>query len=493
MIVLFNPHSTSPGKQPLPLSVMALAAVLEQRGDAWALVDGNLVPDPAAEIVARLSAAPRSPTPLVAVTVMPGPQLVQAVDVCRRVKAALPQVPIVWGGYFATQHTLAVLRAPYVDFVVRSQGEQAFAQLIDVLRRGGILNSVGGLSWKAGDRVVDNPVQPLTSLDDLPDLPYHRVPMARYIHANYLGRRTTAHNSSFGCPFACSFCAVVAMANRRWLAQSPARVERVVRHLATTYGVDAVQMHDMDFFISEARVAEFADRIAGVGVSWWGLGRVDTLMQYRDATWAKMARSGLKMVFSGAEAASDAALARMNKGGKASASLTLELARRMRAYGVVPEFSFVLGSPPDPLGDVAATFDFIRRIKRINPATEIILYAYTPVPLDGGMYDEARRQGFAFPDTLEEWVSPIWQQLALRRGDGLPWLDREVRRRIRNFERVINAYYPTTTDMTLTSWRRALLKLAGGWRYALEWYGAPYELRALNYLIRYQRPETTGF
>ena len=283
------------------------------------------------------------------------------------------------------------------------------------------------------------------------------------------------------------------MANRRWLAQSPARVERVVRHLATTYGVDAVQMHDMDFFISEARVAEFADRIAGIGVSWWGLGRVDTLMQYSDATWAKMARSGLKMVFSGAEAASDAALARMNKGGKASASLTLELARRMREFGVVPEFSFVLGSPPDPLGDVAATFDFIRRIKRINPATEIILYAYTPVPLDGGMYDEARRQGFAFPDTLEEWVSPIWQQLALRRGDGLPWLDREVRRRIRNFERVINAYYPTTTDMTLTSWRRALLKLAGGWRYALEWYGAPYELRALNYLIRYQRPETTGF
>jgi len=30
-----------------------------------------------------------------------------------------------------------------------------------------------------------------------------------------------AHNSSFGCPFACSFCAVVAMTHRRWLAQSP--------------------------------------------------------------------------------------------------------------------------------------------------------------------------------------------------------------------------------------------------------------------------------
>ena len=62
-------------------------------------------------------------------------------------------------------------------------------------------------------------------------------------------------------------------------------------------------MHDMDFFISEARTAEFAERIAPLGIRWWALGRVDTLMQYSDATWEAMARSGLKMVFSGAESA----------------------------------------------------------------------------------------------------------------------------------------------------------------------------------------------
>src|SRR5262249_3407863 len=195
-------------------------------------------------------------------------------------------------------------------------------------------------------------------LDELPDLPYHRVDMSRYLHANYLGTRTVAHNSSFGCPFACSFCAVVAMSNRRWIAQSPARMERVLRHLVATYHVDAVQMHDMDFFISEERTAEFCDRIADLGLRWWALGRVDLLMQYSNATWAKMARSGLAMVFSGAESGSDETLATMNKGGKASSNLTLELARRMRTYGIVPEFSFVLGAPPDPDRDVDRTFAF---------------------------------------------------------------------------------------------------------------------------------------
>jgi radical SAM superfamily enzyme YgiQ (UPF0313 family) len=206
-----------------------------------------------------------------------------------------------------------------------------------------------------------------------------------------------------------------------------------------------------------------------------------------------MARSGLKMLFSGAETASDTTLAAMNKGGNASARLTLELARRMKSYGVVPEFSFVLGSPPDPIGDMEKTFEFIRTIKRINPATEVILYTYTPVPMDGMLYAEASRLGFAFPRTLEEWASDEWRQVMLRRGDGIPWLDGSVRRRVRDFERVLNAFYPTVTDRRLTGVRRLVLKAASGWRYALKFYTAPLELSALQRLMRYQRPETTGF
>jgi hypothetical protein len=472
---------------------MALAAAV---GDAhpWVLVDGNLARDPAAEILAHVAAAAASKTwTMLAVTVMPGPQLTQAVHVCRRVKAAFPRVPIVWGGYFPTQHVDTVLASPIVDYVIRSQGERPLIELVAALESGAPLCGVSALSYSRNGEILHNPVKPPTALDDLPDPPYHRVDMTQYLHRNYLGTRTVAYNSSFGCPFACSFCAVVAMSNRRWIAQSPARMERALRHLVATYGVDAVQMHDMDFFISEARTAEFAERIVDLGVSWWALGRVDALMQYSDATWAAMARSGLKMVFSGAEAASDERLAAMNKGGKSSAHATLDLAGRMRAYGVIPEFSFVLGSPPDPMADVDATFAFIRQLKRINPATEIVLYTYTPVPMDGGLYSGARNLGFAFPETLDAWASPGWQQLSMRRGDGIPWVHGDVRRRIRNFERVINAYYPTATDARLTPLRRAALRAASAWRYALEVYDAPYELRALHRVIRYQRPETTGF
>ena len=153
MIVLYNPLSTTPGKQPLPLSLMALAAVLEA-SEPWTLVDGNLVPDPAAEIIARLSDVSGTLTPLLAVSVMPGPQLTQAVAVCARVKAALPHVPIVWGGYFPTQHYDVILKSGYVDYVVRGQGEDALLELVQHIESRSAPDLIAGIGFKRDGKMI---------------------------------------------------------------------------------------------------------------------------------------------------------------------------------------------------------------------------------------------------------------------------------------------------------------------------------------------------
>ena len=69
----------------------------------------------------------------------------------------------------------------------------------------------------------------------------------------------------------------------------------------------------------------------------------------------------------------------------------------------------------------------------------------------------------------------------------------KLRQRVKNFERVLNAYHPTATDPRLIGWRRSVLRALSGWRYRTGFYGAPYELRALQKLFHYQRPETAGF
>ena len=98
----------------------------------------------------------------------------------------------------------------------------------------------------------------------------------------------------------------------------------------------------------------------------------------------------------GAETGSDEMLKRMNKGGRQSTRPDARIAARMRRFGIVPEMSFVLGNPPDPEADVASSLRFIRRLKAVNPDTEVILYLYTPVPLAGSLFEEAKASGFAF-------------------------------------------------------------------------------------------------
>jgi radical SAM superfamily enzyme YgiQ (UPF0313 family) len=489
VIVLFNPWSTPSPKKPLPMSLLSIGSMLEREFD-YTIVDGNVEADPVGKI---LAIAGKSRLQAIAATVMPGPQLRAAVMGCRQLKRLLPHVPIVWGGYFPSQHADACLSEATVDVCVRGQGEHTFVEVMRALRNGGDLSAIKGVSFRKNGSVHHTASRPLTALDDLPAWPYQRLPMEKYFHKHYLGDRVATHHSSFGCPFACNFCAVVGMSNRKWVAQSPDRVDAVLRHFRATYGADAVQFHDMDFFISEGRTRAIAERIASLGMTWWALGRVDELMRYQDATWAAMKRSGLKMVFCGAESGSTDMLQRMNKGGTASADQTIELAARMKSYGIVPEFSFVVGNPPDPQADLAQTMAFIRRIKQINDETEIILYVYSPVPSDGTFYSEARNAGFRFPETLEGWVGERWQAFALRRDPSTPWSHGEVRRQVRDFESVLNAYYPTVTDTRMTPARRRLLRAASAWRYHASVYAKPIELNLLQRAFRYQRPETTGF
>src|SRR5437660_8297511 len=129
MILFYNPKATKPRNRRFPLSILAIAAVVEGK-EEYAIVDGNLDPSPTESLIELIK---QHPVELLAVTVMPGPQTVGAVASCREVRARFPELPIVWGGYFASNYTAAVLNADYVDYAVRGQGEHTFLSLLDAL------------------------------------------------------------------------------------------------------------------------------------------------------------------------------------------------------------------------------------------------------------------------------------------------------------------------------------------------------------------------
>src|SRR5664279_2409826 len=190
-VLFYNPISTSPGKQRLPLSIMAVAAVIAADYDVE-FIDGNLIADPAAEIIARATATGAQ---LLAVTVMPGPQLRQAVPVCKKVKAALPNLTILWGGYFPTQHAEVILKSDCVDYIIQGQGEAPFRDFVDKLHAGGSLTDVLSLGYKSKTgEVCINDRAPNVQMNKLPWFPYDKIDVSRYIgRTNYLGSRVLNH------------------------------------------------------------------------------------------------------------------------------------------------------------------------------------------------------------------------------------------------------------------------------------------------------------
>ena len=483
MIVILNPQATKPRNRRLPLSVLALAAVLEGR-EEYRIVDGNVDRDPTSTI---LRAIDQHTVDLLGVTVMPGPQMAAAMEASREIRRVRPKVPIAWGGYFPSIYPDATLNARYVDFAVRGQGEDTLLELLDALRGSKSLEDIRGLSYKDAFALHrHNSERPMKGPDAFPWSPFHRIPVQEYLRPSFFGKRTAVHHASIGCPFRCSFCGVHAAYGSREKMENPARTADVLAHLATKYGADSVQFYDMNFFMREDHARELADCLTPLHLRWWCEARVDVMCKYSDATLNSLRRAGCTMIFFGAESGSDWALREMQKG--ITIEQTLLVACRMRQFGIIPEFSFVIGNPNDPEGDTKATLRFIRKIKRLNPASEIIMYHYTPVPQRGAMYGNIDRQ-ISFPATPEEWATKQWMDFTLRIDPNTPWLKRKTKQLIENFELVVSSRWPTVQDIRAPKWSRALLKMLSAWRYSAHVYRFPGELRWAHRFIDLRKPK----
>lgn len=494
MIALINPKSANWGFR-VPNSILTLGAFLEGKYD-YTIIDENLGVN-AATVLEPLI---KNGLKYIGFTVMPALQLRRAYAISKEIKTRFPNVTIIWGGYFPSLHPNTVLQSDYIDYVLKGHAEHSFIQLIDALEtKPGAkeLNQISGLSFKSGENISHNPKADPIDPDLIPRLPYHRVDVEKYlgISRTYLGPRTIGYHSSVGCPFLCGFCAVAGIYKGKWLGRSAELTASDIIFLKEKYNIGAVEFHDNNFFVAEKRVYDFAKSVNGLGIGWWGEARPDTVMKFSDETWQMMSDAGCKMIFYGAETSSDEILKLMHKGGTQNADTLIQLVEKSKKYGIVPELSFVLGNPTNNVThDIETDLKFIKKLKKINPATEIVLYTYSPVNFeDSEMSLAAKLKGFDYPKTMEEWVSPKWQNFDLRKHPLTPWLKPHHFRMIRNFEKTLNAYYPTNSDLKIKGWKRSVLKLMGSWRYNLNFYTAPYEIMLTQKLFKYRQPEIEGF
>jgi anaerobic magnesium-protoporphyrin IX monomethyl ester cyclase len=492
-ILLINPTITSHRHARFPLAVLSLSAALDGKY-ASTIIDGNVDPD---YISTAVRAVSDGSVCAAGVTVMGGPQLLSAIAVSKAIRERLPSVPIIWGGAFPTVCPDAALNSPYVDYAVRAQGEDTLIELLDALADGRdeALDAIPGLTWRRGGQIVHNKDRLFSAASLGRMLPYERLENPRqYLTKTYLGSRTMGYQAALGCRFRCTFCGVATMFRGKMSLPTAARLEQDLGYMKDRFGVNGIQFYDHNFFDREVDMVPLLEVMAKFQLPWWCFARSDALVNLSERSWALVRKSRLRMAYIGAESPSDWLLHDIRKG--TNRDQTLEAVEKCRSHGVIPELSFMLAPPQDPEGETEKTFEFIRLIKRLHPATEVMIYIYTPLPrrqdtnaASARMASEFRdRDGrpVVFPRTADEWAEPQWVDYWCHQD--APWLSERLRRRIVDFTTVLGCRYPTIMDIRASAWGKSALRALASWRYRFQRYDHPWELRVSRKLIRHWDP-----
>jgi anaerobic magnesium-protoporphyrin IX monomethyl ester cyclase len=466
-VVLFYPPYDGP---PLgaPLSLLCLASPLLQAGFEVKLIDNLIYPDYETAILRETEDAL-----CLGISVLTGPHIGAAVRVSRAVKKLRPALPIVFGVWHASLATQQTLSEPFVDAIVRGQGELTLLELAQRMADGQDWHGVRGLSFKETDgSTVHEAERPVTNINDLPAPAYHLADPS--IYASISGVRQLAYTSSVGCPYQCNYCTDQVFYKRRFNAY---RVERVVSELAELvprYDIDHVPFFDSNFLVDRKRAVAIAEGIieSGVKFQWDFQTSTDFLALMSENDVRLLAESGVHHIGFGTESASQEVLTLMNKRFQRVEQM-METARKTYLAGIHVVFNIILGYPGETEAQRQQTFRVMSDIAREYPNVTFSPNIFTPYP-GIPIWPQLKEMGVHEPRSLQEW-----ETLALG-TNVLPWLRGEDLRRL---QRSLEYFLLNNQIRKLTKkipWaRRGVRRLLGApvrWRIGKSRYSFPWEL-----------------
>jgi len=281
-----------------------------------------------------------------------------AYEVAKIAKMHNENVKVIMGGphvTFVPKRTFE--ECPYIDFIIRGEGELTFKELIDALEKGKDVSRILGLSINLGGKVRDNPPRPLVKdVDTIPIPSYDLLPMEKY-HVD--GVRFGTIMTSRGCPFNCVFCSSSLQFGRRWRGHSDSRVIEELRVLHDDYKIREIEFLDDTFTLNRPRAIRIAKRIReeGLDISWSASSRVDL---FTDEVAKAMKSGGCHTVYFGIESGSQRILDFIGK--RITPELSIAAVRKAKKHGLNALGSFIIGFPDETREEVEKTIKFSRKV-----------------------------------------------------------------------------------------------------------------------------------
>lgn len=269
-------------------------------------------------------------------------------------KEVIPDCVITMGGPHPTVAPEEVLNSPFVDFVVRGEGEFSFLELVKGVSEKDIL----GLSYRNNGKIIHNGSRPfIADLDQIPFPAYELMPMSKYYSSFAFSRknRVSCIITSRGCSENCTYCASKTMWNKGVRLRSIKNVIEEISYLTDRFGAKEIYIADDTFTLSVQRVTEFCEEVMRKKMRFlWRCNAVARGLGKKALELMKL--SGCYLITYGIESADKKILENVNK------NISLDEARHIieltKKAGIDVFSTFMFGNPGETKETMRKTLNF---------------------------------------------------------------------------------------------------------------------------------------
>ncbi|MDI6786514.1 MAG: radical SAM protein [bacterium] len=439
-ITLFYPLINETPFYP-PLGFLTISRPFLEAGYQITIIDANIEDNFKEKLLFEVS-----DSICLGVSLILGNQIKSGYEISCFIKKQLPNIPIVWGGWFPTLMYKQILQDKNIDFIIRGQGEDSFPKLVECIEKKEDFRKIPSLVYREDGKINANEIEFIKNIKPINKKAYQLIPIEKYIQKNFRSRnRRIGYISSIGCYGRCAFCCLPqAFGRNRYFTLSPEQTIDDLKYLVSTYKVNHIDFLDFNFFINKKRAKKILKGICQekLNITWEANIRVDQILHLDEELLCCMKESGLSLLYIGAESGSNRMLSLIQK------NITAEDIEKcnliLKKYNIKPSYSFISGiMNEDGYKDLEKTFNLILRLKKDYPQIVLSFHHYSPWPGTYG-FEKALNFGFKPPNSFLGWSKYKTENASV------PWIKFSYEMKVvRFFQYYMEILYPSPETIEL--------------------------------------------